>query len=143
VTPFDDDFPGLRATGAEVSEEADPEFNCIGWAVGVKEWLWPPLLPASAWPDGILRQVSVDAFEAFFATYRFAPCDSEDVEEGMERVALFATAAGIPMHAARQLPSGRWTSKMGEYEVIEHALRALQGDLYGRVVRFFQRPARS
>lgn len=39
---------------------------------------------------------------------------------------------GIPSHAARQLPNGRWTSKCGQAEDIEHDLRDLEGRLYGK-----------
>jgi hypothetical protein len=38
------------------------------------------------------------------------------------------------MHAARQLPTGHWTSKLGESEDIEHRLHDLEGLIYGQVV---------
>ncbi len=52
---------------------------------------------------------------------------------GFEKVALFVDAAGMPTHAARQVNSGAWTSKLGNSEDIEHELRALEGDIYGTV----------
>ena len=81
---------------------------------------------------------SLAAFAAAFATLGYAPCAGEEAEPGFERVALFAHA-GVPTHAARQLPSGRWTSKLGLREDIEHELHALDGDLYGSVVAIFKR----
>lgn len=52
-------------------------------------------------------------------------------------------------HVARQLPDGRWTSKLGPDEDIEHNdLHALEGDVgvyplcYGVVIRFMRRPIR-
>ena len=48
--------------------------------------------------------------------------------------------AGVPTHAARQMPSGRWTSKLGFREDIEHDLHAVSGDLYGTVVLLLKRP---
>ena len=45
-----------------------------------------------------------------------------------------------PKHAARQLPSGRWTSKLGFLEDIEHALHDLEGTEYGAVVLVMKRP---
>lgn len=44
---------------------------------------------------------------------------------------------------ARQLPSGLWTSKLGEMEDIEHTLRGLKGDIYGAATGFLKRPANS
>jgi hypothetical protein len=61
------------------------------------------------------------------------------VEPGYEKVALFALA-GVPKHAARQLPSGRWVSKLGPSEDIEHALHDLTGMVYGSVVLVMKRP---
>jgi hypothetical protein len=55
-------------------------------------------------------------------------------------IALFADKNDFPLHAARQLPSGRWTSKLGELEDIEHGLRDLEGDAYGTVVLIMKRP---
>jgi hypothetical protein len=37
------------------------------------------------------------------------------------------------LHAARQPPGGRWTSKLGELEAIDPALRGLEGKACGSV----------
>jgi hypothetical protein len=66
-------------------------------------------------------------------------CDDERLEAGYEKVALFALL-GKPKHAARQLPGGRWTSKLGEWEDIEHALHDLTGMVYGSVALVMKRP---
>jgi hypothetical protein len=62
-----------------------------------------------------------------------------EAEPGFEKVALFADASGMPQHAARQLATGRWTSKLGRMEDIEHALRDLEGGIYGSVVLLLKR----
>ena len=54
-------------------------------------------------------------------------CDGQDLETDFDKIAVFANDQGIPTHAARQLPSGRWSSKLGELEDIEHDLRDLEG----------------
>ncbi len=56
------------------------------------------------------------------------------VEAGYERIAWFAPADGRPTHAARELPSGLWTSKLGTAEDTEHGLGELEGALHGSVV---------
>jgi hypothetical protein len=61
------------------------------------------------------------------------------METGWEKVALFAHEDGTPTHAARQLASGRWTSKLGELEDIEHELEAVEGAAYGSVVVYLKR----
>jgi hypothetical protein len=43
-------------------------------------------------------------------------------------------------HAARQLPTGKWTSKLGKAEDIEHdSPDDVAGGIYGEVVLFMRR----
>ena len=83
---------------------------------------------------------SVEACIQAFASIGYVPCDTAHLEPGYEKVALYADEFGDPTHAARQLESGRWTSKMGDLEDIEHAsARSVEGPLYGRAVAFLRR----
>jgi hypothetical protein len=139
--PLEDLLSGLRSGTYRVTSPVDRDYNCIAWAVGnTRDWLWPGDPDVSVWPDDLPHEESLPAFETLYARYGFAPCETEDFEPGFEKVALFASV-GSPTHGARQLPNGRWTSKLGKSEDIEHDLRAIEGDVYGRVVRIFRRPA--
>ena len=89
---------------------------------------------------GVANEGTVDAFLAAFASVGYLPCDSEIAGPGYEKVALFASPDGVPTHAARQLPGGRWTSKLGRLEDIEHGLRDIEGEIYGTVVLVLRRP---
>jgi hypothetical protein len=69
----------------------------------------------------------------------FEECADESSEPGFERVALYGSGL-VYTHAARQLPSGKWTSKLGKAEDIEHdAPDDLAGGVYGEVVQFMRR----
>jgi hypothetical protein len=144
VTPFEDLFPGLRGSGYEVKSRQDDGYNYIAWAAGATNtahWWWPfgdP--PKTYWSEGVPRQESLEAFQQLFEQLGYAVCDHAELELGYEKVALFADAQGVPLHAARQLPTGRWTSKLGALEDIEHALQDLVGTEYGSVVRVMKRP---
>src|SRR5437660_2593990 len=137
VEPIEALFPGLRNSTFRVTSPATRDYNFIAWAAGdTAHWWWPdPDFENDTifWPAGVALEETLDAFVAAFATLGYAPCSSEGPEAGFERVALFASAA-IPTHTARQLPSGRWTSKLGFREDIEHDLHAVSGDVYGTVV---------
>jgi hypothetical protein len=85
------------------------------------------------------RADTLEAFRTAFTTLGYVVCAGEELEPGFQKVALFATAEGIAKHAARQLDSGRWTSKLGKMEDIEHALHDLEGTLYGSVVLVMKR----
>ncbi len=137
-------FPGLDRAGYVVTSPADVVYNCFAWAAErTGEWWWPEAGPSRGfWPAGAPQEMTVAAFQAAFATLGYAECATEELEQGFTKVALFADSSGTVHHAARQLPSGRWTSKIGELQDIEHALRDLEGDEYGSVILLMSRPAR-
>jgi hypothetical protein len=59
---------------------------------------------------------------------------------GFEKVAIFADELGEPRHAARQLGSGEWTSKLGDHVDIEHEdLDVVGGHLYGEPRMYLRR----
>lgn len=63
------------------------------------------------------------------------------LEQGFEKVALYGSGAEYT-HAARQLPSGKWTSKLGKAEDIEHDTpEDVAGGLYGELIEIMTRPA--
>jgi hypothetical protein len=68
----------------------------------------------------------------------YLACNYDQPEAGHEKIALFALAS-VPKHAGRQLPNGRWTSKIGRMEDIEHSLHDLTGMVYGSVVLVMKR----
>ena len=140
-------FPRLGTTLYRVTSLKTGDYNCIAWAAGdMSEWWWPlsdPVDQQPFWPAGLVREVTLPAFVAAFATLGYSPCDSDALDPDAEKVAIFADDGGKPTHAARQLANGRWTSKLGRAEDIEHELHALEGDLYGTVVLVLKRPRRA
>lgn len=133
-------FPNLVSEGHQLTSPSSPRYNCIAWAAGRDDvWMWPDALDQCAWPEGVPRTESLDSFIAAFAELGFRPCDSYEFEVGLEKVALYAFR-GRPVHAARQLPDGHWTSKCGRLEDIAHTLAGLEGSDYGTVAAVLSRP---
>jgi hypothetical protein len=63
------------------------------------------------------------------------------LEPGFEKVALFGSSLYYT-HAARQLPNGKWTSKLGKAEDIEHdSPDIVAGGVYGELVQVMRRRA--
>ena len=77
--------------------------------------------------------MTLEAFCEAFATIGYERCFDDGFEPAFEKVAIFVDQSGVPSHAARQLPTGKRTSKLGRMEDIEHELRALEGGAYGSV----------
>jgi hypothetical protein len=136
-------FPALRGKTYLVSSPPTRDYNCIAWAAGdTVRWWWPDQFSTSDdpyWPPGVPREETVEAFRQLFATLGYEVCNDDRLEEGYEKVAIFAYT-GVPKHAARQLPSGRWTSKLGQMEDIEHDLHDLTGMVYGSFALVMKRP---
>jgi hypothetical protein len=135
-------FPRLRGAEWHISSTLDDRYNCIAWAAGVTDdWWWPIGSENTFWPPGVPRELTLEAFRAVFASLGYVECASEQLEPGFHKIAIFANDQVIPKHAARQAATGRWTSKLGKMEDIEHKLRDLEGLVYGAVVLIMRRAA--
>lgn len=136
-------FPGLRGQNYQITSPREHRYNCVAFAAGDdRNWWWPDEAEEDYWPAGVARVQSLDAFQAAFGTLGYVVCDNDELEPEFEKIALFAID-GLPQHVARQLPSGRWVSKLGHREDIEHALHDLTGAVYGAVVLVMRRPVAS
>src|SRR5207249_2060929 len=92
------------------------------------------------WPTGLQRTVALSAFVAMFESLGYKLSESEGVESNLVKIAIYAADDGRPTHAARQLSSGRWSSKLGQLEDIEHdSLATLEGQAYGSVAHIMKR----
>jgi hypothetical protein len=141
IKGIEDFCPGLRGRVYEVTGPPDTDYNCIAWAAGVTHTCWAPTgdPQQSHWPACVPREETLTALQAAFASLGYVVCDQAEFEPNYEKVALFHNPARRRFHAARQLKNGRWTSKLGKLERIEHALRDLEGTEYGSVVRVMKR----
>ena len=105
-------------------------------------WWWPA--GTDYWPPGVKREETIPAFVKAFATQGYVRCKNGNLEEGFEKIAIFAVRVDgklVPEHAARQLSDGRWASKMGSDEDIEHiSVTDVSGPEYGKPVCFLRRP---
>ena len=131
-------FPRLKSSPYAVTSDATPKYNCIAWALGDDKRIWWPNGTAF-WPPEVPLEETVEAFRSLFALHGFIECTSEAMEAGVEKVALFTSSRGIPTHAARQLRSGMWTSKLGASVDIAHRLRGLEGKEYGQAILIYSR----
>ena len=96
-------------------------YNCIAWAA--KEdirWWEPDIMGYYYWPEEIPRRYTVDAYMMAYGTLGYVVCKNEILEEGFEKIALYADSNKRPKHAARQLPDGNWTSKLGKSFDVRH-----------------------
>ena len=135
-------FPKLLAAGYEVESRKDRNYNCVAWSATRDQTRWwePRNEPGIYWPEGIATDYSMEGFTAVFQELGYVICDDDKLEDGFEKVALYEAEGLGFQHVSHQLPDGRWASKLGPDEDIEHnSLEALESDDYGSPSVFLKR----
>ena len=126
-------FPALAQGPFEVTSDPDDDYNCFAWAIEDPDHFW---WPDAHWPTK--RTWSRQSFITAFATKGFRTCQTGDPEPGYVKIALYFLN-GKPVHVARLLPDGNWTSKLGRQHDIMHGLSGLNGAEYGEPKLFLKR----
>jgi hypothetical protein len=146
------DFPNLHSGNHRVTRRASRrgrKYNCIAWGGGRTRKMWDPFPQEPEedyyWPAGVPRDYKLTSLVMAYETEGFValtddgkPVDGT-LEDGVEKVALYADGDEY-MHAACQLANGKWTSKMGSGQRIEHDTPTdLEGPAYGKVAKYMKR----
>ena len=133
-------FPNLKDSGYKITSPSTIEYNCIAWAAGDTDaWWWPDQMYTAYWPPNVPRVVSIASFIKAYETLGYKTCNTAEYEVGYEKVIIYTDYGGKPTHAARQLDSGLWTSKLGNAQDIQHALNGLSDTLYGSIAVIMKR----
>jgi hypothetical protein len=143
-------FPKLFGGQYRLISGRTKRYNCLTWASGRTD-VWSEAPPEGKWPTGVLADGSVEATIRYFENLGFTriSAGATGLEPGVEKVAVYGDQWGYT-HAARQLPNGKWTSKIGTLQDIEHdsldALTSVETKLgtqedhaYGRIVQILMK----
>ncbi|RIK80189.1 MAG: hypothetical protein DCC68_11550 [Planctomycetota bacterium] len=117
------EFDGLRGTKWRLTSKQTPRYNCIAWAVGEKHRPWDLL--RGYWPDGVPRTGCLTSLIAAYQTKGFEICDEAPLEydQSFDKVVLYGVQTGSGhewQHAAKLMPNGMWSSKLGNWVDIQH-----------------------
>ena len=136
------DFPNLTPTNHRVTSPVDRRYNCIAWAFEDTEHWWQP---GVYWRplDWSERDFGIGALEQAFRQAGYEDCGADtSLEPGHLKVSFYASGGFLYTHAARQLPTGKWTSKLGKSVDIEHDTpEVVAGGVYGEVMQIMKRSA--
>lgn len=137
-----EEFPGLNWSDCAITSCATPKYNCVSWAVGDigTKWVSGAVVKGYYWPPGVGDDDTADQWAEIFVLHGYELANNRNHEPGFEKVAIYADDEGAS-HVARQLPDGKWSSKLGNLSDIEHAtLETLERTgTYGQVVRILRR----
>ncbi len=144
-----DIFPNLSDDPYfEISSSATPNYNCIAWACNYSDrWIQPTYLKRPNldsvvwWPPEVEEGVAPSNLKELFEFHGYVECDSGEFEEGYRKVALYSKDdKNNWTHAARQKSNGKWTSKLGQSNDIQHGTpEAIENNNYGKVYCFMKR----
>ncbi len=114
------------------------KYNCIAWSLGItSRWVWPG--------------DRVEDFDKLYEQYGYRRLTKLDyrLQDGVEKVVLYGRKKDkrvLCTHAARQMPDGNWTNKLGSLPLIKvPSPDHMDGPGYGSPVAVYVRkkPARS
>lgn len=133
-TWIDRQLPRLASEGYLITSEPDDCYNCIAYAVGETHRWWTYITGEGYyWPEYASRTPFIASLVEVFTGLGYEICPDAGVEDGCEKVVLYRIGDRWT-HAARQLPNGMWSSKMGPDEDISHATpESLDAESYGSV----------
>lgn len=137
-------MPQMDGADFSIESRSTPNYNCLAWAMSDCSRNWAPALEGGYhWPADLLVGLpTLELVTELFQRESYELCDSADYVPGAEKVALYIDAYREVRHVARQVPGGRWVSKMGDLADIEHgALEPLECRLYGKVEAILCRSA--
>lgn len=137
-------FPNLSVADCQNTSAPTRTYNCIAWAAGDDTVWWEPAIgPGYYWPPGLPMDYDINTAVLVYEGLGYQQCQTPDPEAGYEKVVIYEEN-GEYQHAARQLAGTRWTSKLGEFQDIEHGPPdELAGGAYGQVSRVLKRPVQA
>lgn len=137
-------FPHLTNGNFKITSPIDSNYNCFAWAIEEKSIKYAPFpFDLYSWPNHINREDKLDSFFKFYSDYGYKLCKNGRKEKGFQKIALYTKEIDGELtatHVARQLPNGKWTSKIAGYEDIEHrTVHNLAGCHLGETIYYLKR----
>lgn len=147
----------MRPNDFRLSSPREPECSCLSYVVGDKErhW-WPPgplatrrsnlliqLGPPDVWPVDLPPDATLANVCALLSRLGFVDCEDAVAIDPKTTlvVAIFLDSGTAPAHFAQQLPNGKWLSKLGGGNDIEHrTTHSVEGGANGTLAHKMCRP---
>jgi hypothetical protein len=98
----------MATGGYKVTSTDTEDYNCIAWAVlGDTTKRWWPNAPDYYWPPECLFPDAVNSFLCVLWVLGYQPCTDGRLEDGYEKVVIYADSNGQPTQETRTSSSFR------------------------------------
>jgi hypothetical protein len=136
-------YPNLRTGNYHKTSEETNIYNCVAWVFNIKTEPIDLSVDENGDPMPVPQYLMPQVYIEYFEQRGFTKCDTPDLEAGIEKIALYVHTSGTFEHVALQLENGNWSSKVGEYEDIEHYnLEAIEKPDYMGIASIFMKRER-
>jgi hypothetical protein len=127
-------FPNLSLDNFKFTSLQTDEYNCVAWVIDKDDdWI-------QFYYDNGNNDVRVSRYIEYFNSLGFTISNNPNLQEGVIKIAVYSDDSNEFKHVARQLPNGKWTSKLGDWEDIEHeTAEVLLGKSYGSRLTIMER----
>lgn len=136
--------PRLKGTDWRITSRPAKRYNCIAWAAGDTQKRWD-LGKGNHWPRGVEPKYRFACLVQAYIAVGFSVCstaEGNEFDDAFETVVLYERS-GAWEHAAKLLRNGMWSSKLGDFEDIEHPTpEAVGGTDYGEPLIYMRRKRR-
>jgi hypothetical protein len=136
-------LPRLQTAPHAITSPPTDAYNCVAWIERDQDQWWEP---GFTWPADVpppRGDDDLDSYVALFRHWGFEVCGDGSLEAGFLKIAIYAVDQRF-QHVAKQLPSGRWSSKLGlSFDVLHDDLDSLyDAPLFERATAtiFMKRP---
>lgn len=128
-------FPNLNTNNFTFESLRDEDYNCVAWIHEIQdEWIQFKDVHGS-------YDISINRYIEYFKEFGYKISENKNLEKGVVKIAIYCDSrANEFKHVARQLPNGKWASKLGDWEDIIHENPdVLFGKLYGNDLIIMQK----
>jgi hypothetical protein len=124
------EFTSLRTDMPEFYSDGE-SYNCVAWALGEIEWLEMSRFIKKFNLKPPYNESAYGYAKVFEEYYGFEFCDNGEFEAGYEKIVLYEKEGSF-QHIALLKENGKWTTKFGDFEDVEHnAIEDIAYEGYG------------
>ena len=139
------DYPNIiNGINFKIVEQDDINFNCIAHSLGIRNMsIWPAKLELWVWDKSLPYINTINNFVNLYRKFNYEICEDSSWEPDYDKIALYISilsCRNTVSHAAKQIDSYWWSSKMGGDELFEHDLEAIENKNVGTKYVFLKRP---
>ena len=130
-------FPNLKhKENFEYTSNQTDDYNCVAWANEKDDdFITIPYYNSNDCFNDML-----EGYINYFISFGFERTEYFEKDNKYTIIALYTKDENQFMHVARLLENGKWTSKIGNWEDIEHTtLNSLSGGAYGEPTVFMRK----